>query len=1672
MPIKHTDFVIQGMFRDMSEHGFDSKFAYENQNLRITAEPNSSSTHTGDMYALTNEKGNKYVPIWGLDSTGHNRMNGDKQIFNDTGDMWGVPVGQALLNDKWVVFMIDRDKDIFIDGVEREIEDFPIQITQIQNLKVDSNDRIYKLWFNNDKMYGTLLYEGHLNLSSNFPLETLPYYENSQIQKVYWTDGLNQPRYINIEATDEEKAKWTDTSFDFVSTIELLNHKVTITENTTGGMFPAGVIQWYFTYGKQFGPESNIFTQTGLYELKHPTRGAAPDEYTTQSFTIKLTGLDYEHFDSVNIYSVIRTSINGVPNCKLVANIKLSGTSFEYVDTNLTGEAIDPTSLFYKGGEPITAYTFEQKENTLFLGNYSITRPYISSQIKDSLRSFAFYGNANTIDPSGRYLKTTKGTGFKFTNGSEWGNKVSNFLIENVTNSTLKKKNNTTSKVVSRDYDSSTAQKLTDVPYTGNVSYFKNYNIYRVGIQFQHYTGKWSEVVWLGDYKCTDDYRRLIDDSETWFLGYFEANTIGYLNLNSVKSVIESLIHAGYRMVRPVIIYPTISEKTVLGQGVLCNTVRPSVDANTVYPDYFFRPVRKPNVDISTYAANTYSTESVFVQGYRPPFESYGQIWKTATGGHVMNNLINSINDLSENHFIQDGTVVDIYSSDIEFDDAIKVYNLDNITLKKHGEINIYNQKCSVEIQTSTIAKANIGVNRWYSNIRKKGFFSTWTGRQSIYYDWELNYGIPGGYGRDNNSAFGYHYASKDEMYLPTSYYPNKFLLSGSNIYISGCKHYTGGYVWNDFIRNLGTRHDENLDMDVPSKPAVFMANSYNYIFPVFLWQPSGSICYDKDSEASSVLKSNKTLNYFTSNQYLGDTRDYTDSTQTIQAECKFVDTFDTKKLFSSGDNVLLYKSNVDTSFLHGDDYYAYTLKCWDFHSGTITDWNKYNIFAGCNITNEVFGPNLTLENGTNTIGAKNHLEEGFTVDGIKSIYRYYDADVVMSKVGFYKWAKNSDSADSPEPEEDTFHWLQDSIKIEPENEFSNTYTFVTQVKYKTVPHIISVLTEYIWDSSWKQTYGNFPDKYLGNGFFNNKMVGQNAVGLPIVDIMQDVELSTIYGGYSEAVLQRCSFLPCGDTVSICHWAYNSETQEDELVPNTNIEIVWDKGDIHRQHYECLKTYPYTLEDENSVTEVLDVELETYYNLNGRYDTWKGNPQLSTMPSNFNLMNPVYNQQDNFMVYHGLDLSKFSVSNFPNSFTWTLTKNAGDEIDKWTQITLANTLDVDMNRGQITKIIGLQDNLLCFQPKGISQILYNEREQISTASGVPIEIGNSGKVNGTRYLSILAGCNNKWSMCKSEKGLYWVDDVNKQILNFTTQVTNLSDALGFHSWINDMASLNIWTPLGFYNFVSYFDPYNEDVVFYYKNNALSFSEQLNCFDTFLPYRFVPYYMPFHNSAFTLSDRDSDGKDTYRVWEHHKGNYNYFYVHDRCTYEAGYVHLKGRYDNENNPTDYGYEPYWTTLLVNPDMPYDKVFNNMDMRTDMWAKGTSGNYDKLLEETFSHIEVWNEFQWNKSQLIQRTDIPKLHLPKQHSILKKKFRVWYTNIPRDITEPKDYIYEGIGQEIPTRGGIPTNRYYNRDRIRNTWMYMKLSKELINNDPVIEYPYISDNKHNIHHIGVSYFI
>ena len=122
-----------------------------------------------------------------------------------------------------------------------------------------SFDRIYKVFNpNSNESNVILLFRGHLKFNENNKIQALPFYENESIQKVYWIDGINQPRVINIARDDSTIHSYDDTSFDFIQKLQL-NESVSITKKYDGGSFKSGVIQYAMTYFNENGAESNIF---------------------------------------------------------------------------------------------------------------------------------------------------------------------------------------------------------------------------------------------------------------------------------------------------------------------------------------------------------------------------------------------------------------------------------------------------------------------------------------------------------------------------------------------------------------------------------------------------------------------------------------------------------------------------------------------------------------------------------------------------------------------------------------------------------------------------------------------------------------------------------------------------------------------------------------------------------------------------------------------------------------------------------------------------------------------------------------------------------------------------------------------------------------------------------------------------------------------------------------------------------------------------------------------------------------------------------------------------------------------------------------------------------------------------------------------------------------------
>ena len=1614
---KQVHFRIKGMQRDLSASAFSPEYAYENRNIRIM------STDESTLLSLINEKGNKKSNIAGV---------GDH--------IEGIPIGQALVNNELIIFtagdddyrLADITPDIFeapdifscdtlitdLTAGEDTANDITPDLNSIgditfidypykSNIDVDSmlDDRIYKLWFDNGALTGKRLFRGDLGFNYKHPIETISFYENTDIRKVYWTDGLNQPRVINIAAASDVVSKWNTDSFNFVRTLNL-NEVVTIERNiAANGSFASGVIQYAFTYVNSYAQESNIFYTSPLYYVSYNNRGASPEDKVGNSFNIIIDGVD-KNFEYVRVYSIHRTSIDAIPTTKRVVDLAISipgryrvpyvagvyntesilalnvtsgsyisltlipsestdpisiwslksseysqislpggnivyieegkvlkitvsdpgimgqtrvyyqgnllddpttyilvddysKSKVTYTDTGEAGDVIDPTELLYVGGEEIVGGTIAQKDNTLFLGDVTLKRRLISSSVKDYCQSLN-----PTFSDIGKALDSPDVSGY---------------------------------------YPYDNQLKLS----SNQIKTFKYLETYRLGVQFQHYTGKWSEPIWVKDVRNTVH----IDS------GYSSKEIINLIQADVIfknKSIISELVDQGYIRVRPVIVFPSLYERECVCQGILCPTVYNVSDRYNNSPfaqsSWFVRanaPFDEDKAfnyilqDGGNYSADTndrntgtlvnfVNSRAGIMYNGKGELHSAADYNVTVTVDTVNKGAwaefrhdhpIPSNNDrkaeiqciynppaipyvsseltspkvsewVSENqeNFYVDQSILTFHSPDIEFDTDVRNLDGSNLKLRIVGFVPLTSFVGDIDIQTSTPP-----LNYKGRDVIAMGFY-----KEPI--------------GVENISRFGY-----------------RGIMSGA--------------FWMDEINGALT--------DNPSlSPTGFV---------VYPFHRNGSLNNTKDATEgyrSAMLDKKKLSNLrFSLNSYYFNTSDIWyayEANSTTKTGISGVSIFDSNEQTliripapeNSGLNEINYYGNVDKIISYprvGDKKDGYPIVTTS-HRGSAN--NLHSIFSADyavlpsgdqNPHTGIDPVSMKYKSSPHAVLALNYTSN----HAVRILPTLFDGDVGS---GGNNWRINnqSGSIDGLKP-----FWSDSNV------------TRVSQ-------DVLNVQIPIIKNGS-KSGYGpEFGWLWLAELYNDN--------------------VQNRFGGQTEEAFENNQWVPGGEPVSLI--------DSDGIIKNI-VYIHWTEGDTYYQRYDHLKTYPFTLEDQNAITDIISFMCETRVNLDGRYDRNRGQiSNFAMTPTNFNLMNDVYSQTNNFFSHRGVNSKRLNLDNFHNVITWTKTKTAGELVDSWTNVTLASTLDLDGDKGSVRAIRRFNNNLIAFQDKGISQILYNEQTQITSTEGVPIEIANSGKVNGKRYISDKVGCSNKWSICETPNGIYFIDDITKGIFLFNGQLDNISDRLGFHSWINAKSTgINIWDPVDFNGFVTYYDKVNGDVFFISKDECLAFSEPLGQFSSFYSYEKMPYFTNLEDRGIALN---VEGTGTlYRPWLHNEGDYNMFFG--------------------------VYQPFSTTIIANPDMPLDKIFNTLEFRADSW----SGN--SLLNTTFDTLTTWNEYQSGTSTLNNVIGRP--------STLKKKFRIWRANLPRD-------------------------RSNNRDRMRNPWLYIKLSMEAQNT-----------NKTLLHDMVVHYF-
>ena len=1600
MQRKRSVHIPKGMTKDVSDSKLGSEYYIDALNIRLTAQDDNT------LMSITNAKGNKQITL-------------DSAIL-------GSYLGHAVLNSYIVIFTVN-----------------------------DSTGYIYRIDTENN-YHTVLLAYGPFGFDTDHPIETLPMYEKEDVQKIYWIDGKNQPRFINI--ADKIKSgiivprtsatvPSSKTAFDFVATMAL-NEKVTITRNeATIGTISAGAIQYALTYYNLYGQETNIFHQSSLNYISYNNRGASPEDTTVSaSFTLKLENLD-SNFEFVRIYAIHRTSLNAVPTVRRVVDLPVVNYPITFTDDGSAGELVDPTIMLFVGGKTIIPQAMSHKDNTLFFGNYQEQGSIVSSAIKSLCK------NAPISFSRSKSLEMAKEAGYY-------------------------------------SYKSSLTKSL------DKISTFKYLEWYRFGIQAQKATGEWSEPIYIKDLKNELPIN-------------YSGNNVLLVEAKSVlpESVKNALKAEGYVNVRPLVVYPTLTDRECICQGVVNPTVFNVEDRNTNSPwcqsSWFFRP-NSPIQITSGGSPVTPSYKSVYClhiieydRSYNPKVGDY--IWVdfyridpgyTArcrlkvlgittnverTGGYGHDNYAMLAVEIDDPNTY---TFSDLISDNSAYTRYLKVYNRDDNTAvigealySSGGVLGIISSSVLESVLPATGSSAIMSWNPQWS----------WT---SDSYTWRTNLALI----KNNSETTQFYLQAKFKVTSSTEdavlgtipefrhWQPLasakkrngeiqcNFVSTGNlkTSWTSMGNNDTQRYAAN-FIEKVISINPKSTDSSLNNDSYVDQFSDMFFVDQSVVTFHSPDIEFDTNTRSidNSLLKmrivgyvpitatisdvdiqtSSIQLNYRNTtalprgfwHETVGNTGYY--GIGSLNAAPMWYDDEYHGNKDEGGENKKQYTTAFMTYPWHrngslnnqnakdSNNYRSAVLKR-KIMSNLRFSYKSYYLEGDTTIASmpntqynlsgiSLFDSNETINsriNG-NLTDSKNINYYG-NVDKIVSSSRVFRIDSSHQVTGYPIFKTSRFQAGASLTGYHNAYTLSSVNEITDHAEDGDVSSTQKQqrfgsdpvsIKYKSTPHAVLALQG---DSSykilptakyngialntvsgttpfWSTTYQDVKQSVLP--------INMNYGWLWLVELYND-NVQNRFGGTSDNAIENNTWLPCGQPVSI-----------DDAADSTK-GIKWTEGDTFFQRYDCLKTYPFTNEDTNSIVDILSFMVETRVNIDGRYDRNRGqNSNLQMSPINFNLLNHVYSQNNNFFSYRTLDKTLFNVDTYKNYITWTKKKTPGEEVDTWTNITLANVLDLDGDKGNITALKRFNNSLFAFQDKAFSQILYNENTQLSTTAGVPIEIANSGKVDGKRYVSETVGCANKWSIIESPYGLYFMNSNNASINLYNGQLLDLTSKYGFNSWARKLINKESWKP-SFNTFRTFYDRNSKDVYFVNKDIALDFSETMNQFTSFISYENTPAMFNVANKFYAFKNG--------QLYEQEAGDYGVFF--GVC------------------------KPYHITFIDNQDYVHDKIYTNLEFRAvvdpDMSNNAFNLPFDKLTANT-DYQSGTVDFKPQQGSTY-----------KSYPSLVRKFRIWRADIPRAVWT--------------TAGGIKK-----QDRMRNPWIYLKLEKTAFNN-------LSKQNKIEMHDLIIDYYI
>ena len=224
--------------------------------------------------------------------------------------------------------------------------------------------------------FTVILNDSRLNFQPNSLIDSTFRINRKVEAVVYFTDGVNDPRYINVDDPPATISNINELNiFDYISDVpEISLNNV----NNSGGSLTTGTYYFALAYLDEEGNQTSYVTISNPIYVNDDVNISDPDSYdgapagtpTNKSIEFTISNAD-DSFDAIQI-AVIKKENGVLQSPRLIPEINSDGSTITYTYTGnetFTDGSLD--QIFIDNASYETAKTMEQVDDVLYMGNVS-----------------------------------------------------------------------------------------------------------------------------------------------------------------------------------------------------------------------------------------------------------------------------------------------------------------------------------------------------------------------------------------------------------------------------------------------------------------------------------------------------------------------------------------------------------------------------------------------------------------------------------------------------------------------------------------------------------------------------------------------------------------------------------------------------------------------------------------------------------------------------------------------------------------------------------------------------------------------------------------------------------------------------------------------------------------------------------------------------------------------------------------------------------------------------------------------------------------------------------------------------------------------------------------------------------------------------------------------------